>query len=70
MVASLRKQLSKLSRAAPYRRPGAVTRRARLGFYGSRYRKARSRSSMVARCAIAAVVLLATIAAANEQLSR
>ena len=70
MIASLRKQLSNLSRAAPYRRPAAGTRRVRLGFYGYRYRKARSRWVTFARGTIAAILLIATIAAASEQLSR
>jgi hypothetical protein len=66
MVASFRQKLASLSGAAPDRRP----RRARLGFYGYRYRKVRSRSAMHARGAIAAILLIATIAAASEQLSR
>jgi hypothetical protein len=69
MIASLRQKLSSLW-LPPDRRPPRSTRRARLGFYGFRYRSARSRTSMVARCAIAAILLIATLAAASEQLSR
>jgi hypothetical protein len=64
MIASLRQRLTKERRAG---RPG---RRARLGFYGYRYRRARSRTSIAARCAITTILLIATIAAASEQLSR
>jgi len=70
MIASLLRQLSSLSRAALCRRRAAVTRRFRLGFYGFRYRKTRNSASIVARCAIAAILLFATIAAANDQFSR
>jgi phosphoenolpyruvate carboxylase len=66
MIDSFRQQLASLSDAAPDRRP----RRARLGFYGYRYRKARSRTAMLARCTIAAILLIATLAAAIEQMSR
>ena len=70
MIDSFRQKLSSLSGAAPDRRPSRATRRARLGFYGYRYRRARSRTSMVAKCVIAAILLIATLAAASEQLSR
>jgi hypothetical protein len=66
MVDLFRQKLTSLSGAAPDRRP----RRARLGFYGYRYRSARSRTSMVAKCTIAAILLLAIIAAASAQFSR
>ena len=66
MIDSFRQRLMGLSGAAPDRRP----RRARLGFYGYRYRKARSRSALLARCAIVAILLIATLAAASAQLSR
>jgi hypothetical protein len=67
MIVSLRDRLSKLCRAPPDRRP---PRRARLGFYGYRYRKARRRSVTIARGAVAAALAIATIAAASGQLSR
>ena len=70
MIASFRQKLASLSGAAPDRRPPRATRRARLGFYGYRYRRARSRTSMVARCAIGAILLIATLAAASVKLSR
>ena len=70
MIASFRNKLSTLSRTAPNRRPPGAARRARLGFYGFRYRPARSRTGRVARGAIAAAVLIATIAAASEQFGR
>jgi hypothetical protein len=67
MVTSFRDTLSKLCRAPPDRRP---PRRARLGFYGYRYRKARKRSAIIARGAVAAALLIATIAAASGQIGR
>lgn len=70
MVASLRDALSKLTRTAPVHRRARAQRRARLGFYGFRYRKARRRWTVIARTAIAAALLVATIAAASGQLSR
>ena len=67
MVDSFRDTLSKLCRAPPDRRP---SRRVRLGFYGYRYRKARRRSANIARGAVAAALLIATLAAASGQLGR
>jgi hypothetical protein len=64
MIASLRDSLSKLSRAEPFTRRTRAPRRARLGFYGYRYRKGRRRSIMIARTAAFAILLVATIAAA------
>lgn len=67
MIVSLRDKLSKLCRTPPDRHP---PRRARLGFYGYRYRKPRRRSVMVARGVVAAALAIATIAAASGQLAR
>ena len=65
MIASIRDSLSKLSRTAPFNRRARPSRRVRLGFYGFRYRKERRRSILIARTAVAALLLVATIAAAN-----
>ena len=70
MIALLRQKLSSLSLPPDRRPPQRVTRRVRLGFYGYRYRKARSRTSIVARWAIAAILLIATLAAASAQYGR
>jgi hypothetical protein len=67
MIVSLRDKLSKLCRTPPDRHP---PRRARLGFYGYRYRRARRRWVMIAQGAVAAALAIATIAAASGQLSR
>jgi len=72
MIKSFRLKLSRLSRAVPVRpaaRPGRRAR-ARLGFYGYQYRKARKRSALIARGALGAALLLATLAAASGQLGR
>ena len=67
MIDLFRDKLSKLCRTPPDRHP---PRRARLGFYGYRYRKVRRRSVLIARGAVAAALAIATIAAASGQLSR
>jgi len=69
MIVSFRQKLSKLSEGSPFRRrPARPTRRVRLGFYG--YRKSRKRSALIARGAVAAALLVATIAAASGHFSR
>lgn len=67
MVESLRAKLSKLRRKPPDRHP---PRRFRLGFYGYRYRSRRRRSALIAQGALAAALVVATIAAASGQLAR
>ena len=66
MIDSLQDKLSKLSRAVPYLRP---EKRVRLGFYGYRHRRQRRRSALIARGAIAAALVIATIAAASGRLN-